>query len=247
MPPTTLNRTATKDRLRLITTIIPTTTMMTHPTMTTTTRNQMPMKEPIIMVTTPTRITTTMVTTDPVYDNSYNDGYDDYSDNGYGDNGYDDYSYNGYDDNNDSDNYDYDNGGYSNDSNGFYSRWSFAVFDSASSEGVHSGHFHISTVLGILPPPPKMSCYNLTRLRLHLGKWHQPRATGVHLKPIFLRGSRHQPRAPNQSMEFQLAEYLDSSRNDSALVCDVMVLVCFEKFVLKIHHLVCLKIHLTSP
>jgi hypothetical protein len=32
-------------------------------------------------------------------------------------------------------------------------------------------------------------------------------------------------------MEFQLAEYLDSSRNDSASVCDVMVLVCFEKFV----------------
>ena len=37
---------------------------------------------------------------------------------------------------------------------------------------------------------------------------------------------------------------LDSSRNDSASVCDVIVLVCFEKFVLKIHHLVCLKIHL---
>ena len=34
-------------------------------------------------------------------------------------------------------------------------------------------------------------------------------------------------------------EYLDSSNDDSALVCDMMVLVCFEKFVLKIHHLVC--------
>ena len=76
-----------------------------------------------------------------------------------------------------------------------------------------------------------MSCYNLPCLRLHFGQRHQPRATDVHLKPIFLRGSRHQPRAPNQSMEFQLAKYLDISRNDSASVCDVMVLVCFEKFV----------------
>ena len=51
----------------------------------------------------------------------------------------------------DSDNYDYDNGGYSNDSDRFYSRysWSFAVFDSTSSEGVHGGHLHISEVLGI--------------------------------------------------------------------------------------------------
>ena len=76
-------------------------------------------------------------------------------------------------------------------------------------------------------------------LRLHLGQRHQPQATDTdfHLKPFFLRGSCRQPRAPNLSMEFQLAEYLDCSKNDLASVCNVMVLVCIEKFVLKIHHL----------
>ena len=38
----------------------------------------------------------------------------------------------------------------------------------------------------------------------------------------------YQHRAPNLSTEFQLVEYLDSSDNDSASVCNVMVLVCFE-------------------
>ena len=93
----------------------------------------------------------------------------------------------GYDDTYDSDNYDYDNGGYSDDSDKFYSRWSFAVFDSTSSEGVHvhGSHIHISNILVTLPSPPKMSCYNLPCLCLHLGgQWHQPQATDVHLKPI---------------------------------------------------------------
>ena len=150
-----LNRTATKDCTHLITTTIPTTTMMTHPMMTTTTRNQMPIVDQTIMVTTTTMITTMTETTDPMVHTTIatttdtmtmaimvtvttdtittaimvtmtHDTYD-------------------------SDNYDYDNGGYSDDSDRFYSRysWSFAVFDSTSSEGVHGGHLHISEVLGI--------------------------------------------------------------------------------------------------
>ena len=89
----------------------------------------------------------------------------------------------------------------------------------STSPGVNHYDLH-HHIFGLpLPPPPKMSRFNIPRLRLHTGLRHGPRATTVHMMPIFLRGSRHQPRAP--SFEFCLVETLDISDDDLTSVCDV--------------------------
>ena len=49
-----------------------------------------------------------------------------------------------------------------------------------------------------LPPPPKMSRFNIPRLRLYTGRRHGPRAANLHQLPHLTCGTRHQPRAPNQ-------------------------------------------------
>ena len=49
-----------------------------------------------------------------------------------------------------------------------------------------------------LPPPPKMSRFNIPRLRLYTGLRHEPRAANVHQLTHLTCGTRHQPRAPNQ-------------------------------------------------
>jgi hypothetical protein len=103
-----------------------------------------------------------------------------------------------------------------------------AIFDSTTYEGVHFLRLHLYKVLSLPLPPPKISQFNPLRFCLHTGLRHGPQAPNGHLKPVILRGSQHHPWAPNLSTKFQLMEYLDISDNDSALVCNVMVLVCFE-------------------
>ena len=69
------------------------------------------------------------------------------------------------------------------------------LLDSTSSGGV-ALHHHI---FGLpLPPPPKMSRFNIPRLRLYTGRRHGPRAANLHQLPHLTCGTRHQPRAPNQ-------------------------------------------------
>ena len=102
--------------------------------------------------------------------------------------------------------------------------FTITIVGSTSSGGVHYDRCHLHTVLGLPLPPPKMNPFNQHHLCLHTGIKHGPRASNNHLKPIYLCGSRHQPRAPNPSTDFQLVEYLDSSDSDSALVCNVMYL-----------------------
>ena len=70
---------------------------------------------------------------------------------------------------------------------------------------VHCGRHQIYKLIGITPPPPKVSRYNQQHLRLHTGQRHGPRAPTTHLVMIFSCGSRHQPRAPDhRSMELPL-------------------------------------------
>ena len=73
-------------------------------------------------------------------------------------------------------------------------------------------------------------------------------ANGINLKLLMFiwNLSLHQSRAPNRSMEYHLVEYLDSSNNDSASVCNMMVLNCFESLFWRYTTLFALKIHLTS-
>ena len=93
------------------------------------------------------------------------------------------------------------------------------LLDSTSSGGVHHYDLH-HHIFGLpLPPPPKVNPFNQPHLCLHTGLRHGPRASNNHLKPIFLRGCRHQPRAP--SFEFCLVETLDISDDDLTSVCDV--------------------------
>ena len=76
--------------------------------------------------------------------------------------------------------------------------FTFAIIDSTSSGGVHHYDLH-HHIFGLpLPPPPKMSRFNIPRLQLYTGRRHGPRAANLHQLPHLTCGTRHQPRAPNQ-------------------------------------------------
>ena len=79
---------------------------------------------------------------------------------------------------------------------------------STSSGRVNSGLLHLYNVLGLIPPPPKMSRYNQPRLRLHTGLRLGPRAPDNHRKPLFVRGTRHQPRAPEYHLSHENLGFL---------------------------------------
>jgi hypothetical protein len=89
----------------------------------------------------------------------------------------------------------------------------FKLVDSTSPGGVLStstgrvncGRNQLYELIGLKPPPPKMSRFNLPRLRLHTGQRHGPRAPTTHLVMVFPCGTRHQPRASNHlAMELPL-------------------------------------------
>ena len=76
---------------------------------------------------------------------------------------------------------------------------------STSTGRVNCGRNQLYELIGHKPPPPKMSRFNLPRLRLHTGQRHGPRAPTTHLVMVFPCGTRHQPRAPNHlAMELPL-------------------------------------------
>jgi hypothetical protein len=89
----------------------------------------------------------------------------------------------------------------------------FKLVDSTSPGGVLStstgrvncGHNQLYELIGLKPPPPKMSRFNLPCLWLHTSQPHGPRAPTTHLVMVFPCGTRHQQRAPNHlAMELPL-------------------------------------------
>lgn len=68
-------------------------------------------------------------------------------------------------------------------------------------DGVYWKWFHLHKVFGILLPPPKMSRFNLPCLTLYTGLRHGFRASNLRKPTIFTCGSRHQPRAPNLTLD----------------------------------------------
>ncbi len=83
----------------------------------------------------------------------------------------------------------------------FQNSFTIATLDTTAPGVVYCEWFHLHKVLGIPLPPPKTSRFNLPRLRLHTGLRHGPRASNLHKITIYTRGSRHRPRAPDQTVD----------------------------------------------
>ena len=101
------------------------------------------------------------------------------------------------------------------------------IFDTTSSGAV----LHLHNVLGLPLPPPQVSRYTIPRQRLHTSTlvYHQIQAPNNHPKPIYsvvVLDTNHE--LPIKIFGFCLVETLDIDDDDSASVCNVMILVCFE-------------------
>ena len=82
-----------------------------------------------------------------------------------------------------------------------HNKFTIATFDTTASGVVYCEWFHLHKVLGISLPPPKTSHFNVPCLCLHTGLRHGPRASNLHKITIFTCGSRHRPRAPDQTVD----------------------------------------------
>ena len=78
---------------------------------------------------------------------------------------------------------------------------------STSLNRVHGRRLQLYNLFGCTPPPPTMSRYNQPRLRLQTGLRLGPQAPDNHRKPLFIRGTRHQPRAPDHRLSHETWDF----------------------------------------